>query len=87
MIEVNLIRCFPVRVGVWAPVVVKTDVSVKPCPCCRHGVVGVQVNFFVFRRTPKPFHKHVVAPANGIQLMSEYKMKKTKDSGLFHEVK
>lgn len=31
--------------------------------------------------------KHFQIPANGIQLMSEYKVKKTDDSGLFHEAK
>jgi hemoglobin len=31
--------------------------------------------------------KHFCVPADGIQLMSEYKVKKTADSELFHEVK
>ena len=46
----------------WASAIVKGQISANADASFGHVLVGVEVDFFVFDRTPEPFDDHVVPP-------------------------
>lgn len=46
----------------WASAIVKGQISANADAGFGYGLVGVEVDFFVFDRTPEPFDEHVVPP-------------------------
>lgn len=62
-IEVHGIGRVPVRGGMRTAGIEEVDVASEAAACLSDGVIGVQVNLFVFDRAPQSFDEDVVAPA------------------------
>lgn len=46
----------------WTSSIVKVQITTDPRAGLGHGLVGVEVDLFVFDRPPKPFDEDIVPP-------------------------
>jgi hypothetical protein len=47
----------------WASAIERGQISADVDACLGHGLVGVEVDFLVFDRTPEPFDEDIVPPS------------------------
>ena len=62
VVKIDLVRRLPPKSRMWPPTVVKLEIAREASACGRYGVIGLQVNFFIFHRSPERFDEDIITP-------------------------